>query len=286
METPSTGLLYLYAVLCLMTLLFHSIGLYLLWTVKSRLNIYYMYIVSLSIAEILALLAFLVKICLLIDSPLRSVEDIVAYTDIVRYATFCFCYYMVKIYLLFDQLASIFLAVRYKAHWTRNKVNGLLKCTWFVGIVLCLAVIFGTDWYRKIYALKLNRILFYIDIGFLSLFLFCLLLLVFKTKLTTVCPGNEENDDRTARLQISPWKLLLRSNYAFTCALSMTLIISHFLTHALVVYDGDVDENDFIALYIISYYGDAVVYIIMMPNMRRLLRRKFKKLFVLCCSAN
>lgn len=268
----STGLLCFYVLLCLMNVFLHLVGLYILWSMRSTMSIYKTYIVSLSTTEFLTSLAFLAKTCLLfIESPSHAVEDVIAHADIVRYTVFSFCYYTVKIYLLFDQLACIFIAVRYKAHWTKKKVNSVLNGTWFVGVVLCFAVIFGIDWHQEGYADRIHKILLYADVVSISIFVLSFLVLVCKVKPSSICP--ESNGGTTIQNQFpspentSSLKLLFRTNYAVTFAFHVMLLVFHFTADILILYTHQ-NDSEMTPLYLLSYLGDGFAYIYLMPDLK------------------
>ena len=166
--------------LCVINVLLHSLGIMLLSSTGSRKTLQQVNLTSLSFAELVISLVFLIKLSLSTSST-RTFDDYNSTVSIAMHTIFYLVYHMTKFYLLTDQfILNTPFKERYMKFWDRRKASFLLNGTWFTGLLLCLGIVFGTDWHKEKYAHEFHHIIFYADITLILISVICLSYIFYK----------------------------------------------------------------------------------------------------------
>lgn len=292
--------------------LLHSIGIYLLVKIQQRNsgNIQTVYVINLSVCEaIMNFLELLRRIpsFFTIRADVESTISVVnEYIHIVMFTGISFVFYWVMIFLTLDRLLDILLNIRYPIYWNETKTKNLLGGTWFLGVMLCVTVSMlyysiGFDWEDAFFKY------FYpaISIGFIGLAIVTYGF-IFKryrrTRTNPVCFYNNpiatnQNfntiDTTTSNRQPNAWTVFRKSRFYISVLLILSFIFFMLIPDMTYLLYGIIHKKKDEVLvaacwisYAISNCVDAIIYIFLQADVRKLLWMKIRQFNPFRKSAN
>lgn len=116
-------------------------GLYFLSKLNRKygVNVQRLYIMNLSIIELIAALMFFAQNFLDMVYLLWRVHE---YISIITQTMVRFVFYMIMVARTLDKMAVVFLSIRYNIMWSLKKAKYLILSIWLTGIMLCLTITF------------------------------------------------------------------------------------------------------------------------------------------------
>ena len=289
MEAVITGLITVNYILMLTNICLHSLGLYLLICLHHRdgEDVQLIYIMNLSATELTVTVLYLIKLILLAVygtvSPVMMKVDV--YVHIITKTILAFNFYTSLLYIVIDKLLQVLLNITYPIYWSAKKTKYQLAGTWIIGLVIFICVIIpfqisGFDYnkFTRIFSLIFDIVFVFVAISSYS-FIF------YRYKQTRVNPAQRRGVPNPEQ---SIFRIFRNSRFFIS-----VLLISSFLLfmvipnliYSFVLIKHISDELSFILIvplllimYEISILCDALVYIFIQRNVRRLLWRKLRRM--------
>ena len=205
------------------------------------------------------------------------------YVSVVLY-TLPLIYYTNYIYITVDKLLYIILGIKYHVYCTINRTLKLIKATWSVGgcvwIIMSLVSYIREARYDDYFSQYFNPTL---DFVFLATGVVCYTMIFKEYKNTRAAPVPlsyvNENNTTARRKKESSIKLFLNSRFYVSGLLIATFLVLVvipdlvYLFHTVIGKHGSILFNDIVLVFfLLSYLNDALIYIFMQPEVRRLLR--------------
>lgn len=255
-------------VLCVINVLLHSLGIMLLCSTGRQKTLQQVNLTSLSFAELVISLVFLIKLSLYTSS--RSYDDYNSTISIAMHTIFVFVYLMTKLYLLMDQLLlNTRFRERHMDFWDRRRAGFLLNGTWFSGLLLCLGIVFGTDWHKEKYSHEFHHVMFYADITIIVFSIIFLSYIFYNINKKVHDGGDNE-----------PLPVFFVSSIKIVIMVIVSIILFNLLGDILMFVDC-IHDDDAIVFNLLAYTTDGFSYIILDGMLRQMLLEKVWKFWEL-----
>lgn len=311
MDSQDLFLEVIVVLLGLVIIILHSFGCYcLLCNYKQgKDDVNQIYLINLSINEALGefiavSVLHIPKLTKLFGIHLScTFEMLQIYCVILLYAVFSFVYYTNMVYICLDKLMDIVLNIKYNVYWNKQRAKKLLVATWFIGCLIWLSLSVSTyythkhatdltgkctkrDFYTEKfvgYFYPTFDVLFFIVASISYGFIF------HKFKQTRLLPAQISFSKATnSRTSVSSFKAFRQSRFYIPVLLVLTFILLVVvpdiinLVYSIILHkESKILDRFLLICFQLSYLNDAIIYIFIQQQTRRILRRKMMK--VKCC---
>eukprot|EP00111_Clytia_hemisphaerica_P024689 TCONS_00072753-protein len=280
----------------LTNVLLHTVGIYLLWCLRSQslLKIQYFFLMSLSGSELVMNFLGVARMFLEMvgknNTPARMVADNIY---IFEFTGTAFIFHLSMIFITLDRLLELVLNIRYPVYWDEDKTKTLLIGTWILGTcisisICCISGIQQFDWATYFFKYFFPSIeIVFVALAFVT---YTLIFRKFKTTRQSPCNYNPEDADSRKRAmsngsnkkkQESSFRIFIRSKFFIPVLLILTFFIfvvgADLVYLILIVINGYTDDYISYILtisYAISNLIDAWIYIFLQRDVRRLFMKK------------
>ena len=271
------------------TILFHMLGFCLLISLRNTLGMnknQRLYLVNLSVSQMI----FLGSMIIFRMLHLVHYKDIAHYFVIIHLTVGTISYYLIMIFLTIHRFFELYLNLKYPLYWCDRYTRILLAVTWAL-LTLPTSVLLAIGNFKQVYKFCHLYIYLTLDATFIFVSVLTYGYIISKLLATETNVYSVTFQRNKARLKKRGSRIRRRlstkSSAFYLLGLLVFTFIAFILTpniqECLVVY-GLLDKSQKIVyniLYVCGSLSDAVLYIFLSPEVRRLLLRKLKTLF--CC---
>ena len=269
----------------LANVLLHSAGLYILrcMNVHTKANIQLLYVMNLSVAELIINLFSLVRNIL--KTNLIGISNSVIfsrcmmYSHIVDYTVLKCNIYMTLVFILIDRLFRTLSSTYYK-HWDFDKAWYLLAATWLVSFVICVTKVLC-------YTLTGERYQFFIINTYVMNISNIVFILIAVLSYSIILHNFKQATRRREKAK-GIFKTFPRSSFYLPLFLIMSYICFTILADFTRFFcSPTIDDNIALLLHIsygISDFSHACLYIFMYGSVKRFVYKRLRHLFRYCIS--
>ena len=275
---------------CVINSIFHITGMYLLICLRySAMNSSQrLFLLHLSLSEFC--LTFMEMIKRILHISLNSQDNyILEYLNIIQFSSAAMVYYLIMIYLTADRFFELYLSIKYHLYWSETKSKGLLITTWVVFVMVTI-VIFLLYIYKSLNYKKLFYIYIWPFIEIVFLVIACgtygyIFRKIYKRNRTIHVFRAAKSKSGIGSVSIVTRKrnnrIFMQSAFYLPTVLILTFVLLQVVPDlaifSVLLSGRNVPDHVFniaFMTYMISILLDAVIYILLSPDVKRILIRK------------
>jgi len=257
----------------------HVFGLLLLWKARTfyRNHSQYLFLVNLSVAE----LVFVVLGLLMYVTSVFGYEWISFKFTVLQYIGGTLAYFFIMIFITLDRFLEVYLNIKYPLYWGWRGTRNLIVAMWFLSIALsALGLVYPDFDKQQLYRLCYRYMFPLIEFCFIliALLVYGYVFVKLRWNRNRRVIYHPENDGQTSGASQSsrvPTGFFVPTLVILTFVL-IAILPDLIYFHAQVVGRklSDQTECTVYGLYLLAMATDALIYVMLSPPLRNLIRRK------------
>ena len=265
----------------------HTTGFYLLICLYKEGNqeVQILFLINLSLVEgFVNITGFISQITFFYIKPSIIANEIYTYIWIINETGINFIYFMAIIYITVDKWLEILLNIKYFLYVNERKVKYLLTATWLTGLLFSIGLSVAVGVFKIDFEnIQEELTKFYyptFDFVFITVLIVCYVYIFRQFKQTRVKPHLQQP---SVTVRQSTFLVFRKSKFFIPFLLTFTFVLFVIIPDLLYLFIVVISDNFSVELdtacyisYALSDLVDAILYIFLYGDVRRLLWRKIK----------
>ena len=267
----------------------HTTGFYLLFYLYKEGNqeVQILFLINLSLVEgFVNITGFISQITFFYIETSTIANEIYTYIWVIDDTGISFIYFMAITYITVDKWLEILLSIKYFLYVNERKVKYLLTATWLIGLLFSIGLSVAVGVFKIDYEnVEEKLVKFYyptFDFIFIIVLVVCYAYIFRQFKQTRVMP-HQQQTSTTVAVRQSTFLVFRKSKFFIPFLLTLTYVLFVIIPDLLYLFIAVVNDNFSVELdtacyisYAVSDLVDAILYIFLYDDVRRLLWRKIK----------
>ena len=267
----------------------HITGFYLLFCLYKEGNqeVQIIFLINLSLIEgFMNITGFISQITFFYIETSTIANEIYTYIWIIDDTGINFIYFMTITFITIDKWLEILLNIKYFLYVNERKVKYLLTATWLIGLLFSIGLSVAVGAFKIDYEnIEEKLVKFYyptFDFIFIIVLIVCYAYIFRQFKQTRVMP-HQQQTSTTVAVRQSTFLVFRKSKFFIPFLLTLTYVLFVLIPDLLYLFIAVVNDNFSVELdtacyisYAVSDLVDAILYIFLYDDVRRLLWRKIK----------
>ena len=286
----STIFYYILAVLSIIPLSLHIFGLVLLWKARRAYSnrSQFLFLVNLSLSELVfVILGLLMFVC-----SILAHEKISFVFLVLQYIGATLVYFFVMIFMTLDRFFEVYFNIKYPLYWNSKSCQRLMLASWVTFFLLAITALVHPDFDKTLlyhwcykYIFPSVELAFILIAIFVYSYVFAKIRWKYPTSLTnshTSHPTSLINRNRHISQRHQNSSRQMNGFYLPTLVIITFILFAilpdfiQFYAHVTHRELSDDMECVIYLMYLLAMTTDALIYVMLSPPLRRMLRRKMK----------